>query len=519
MDRTFFGYYEAELDHLRNVAMEFAALNQPVANALLLQSAKDPCPDPYVERLLEGVAFLAARTRMKLDYEGSRHVRALLEALYPDLAAPGPAVGMVQLKPGDNVATMRDGHLVARAAPLSATSSDLIATRAIYLTAQPVHLWPVRVAEAEYLGDPGAIGALGGTGRLPAGTEAGIRVVIERTGEGAMSDLTLDALDLYLGNDTLGRDLTDALLGWGRTAFARPAEKDATFRPIGAPGSVGFGDDEAMLPRVRGSFEGYRLLREYFLLPERFNYLRLTGLRPIVSAATGRSVEVVIPFARERRGLIGLKAANFEPFVTPIVNLYERECNLVDVDPRRSSQIVHVNATRPNDFEIYRLISVTDADREGEAARLHDLYALDRRGEQNFVYSTDRRPRRPNHDEVVKGQMRTPEYPGDDFFISVARPPGAKGTQAVRRLNIRALVTNRDLPIANSAPRLSFDRGDPVGAVILRRPLTPPRKSLAAGLPKAARDARDADDITWRWIAQLSLSQVSMAEDGTAPLR
>ena len=71
-----------------------------------------PCPDPYVERLLEGVAYLAARTRLKLDGESQRHVRGILDALYPDLAGPAPAMSTVVLHPGPQVQTMTDGHLV-----------------------------------------------------------------------------------------------------------------------------------------------------------------------------------------------------------------------------------------------------------------------------------------------------------------------------------------------------------------------------------------------------------------------
>ena len=91
MDRAFLDYYEEELAHIRVLATEFAALHPAVARNLSLDTV--PCPDPYVERLLEGVAFLAARTRLKLDAEGSRFARAVLDALYPDLVAPAPAVG------------------------------------------------------------------------------------------------------------------------------------------------------------------------------------------------------------------------------------------------------------------------------------------------------------------------------------------------------------------------------------------------------------------------------------------
>lgn len=85
MDRTFLAYYEAELGHIRELAVEFAAMHPEVARNLSLDVA--PCPDPYVERLLEGVAYLAARTRLKVDAESTRFVRNLLDA--PPFPPPG----------------------------------------------------------------------------------------------------------------------------------------------------------------------------------------------------------------------------------------------------------------------------------------------------------------------------------------------------------------------------------------------------------------------------------------------
>ena len=95
MDRNFLAYYEDELAHVRELATEFAALHPTVARNLSLDAV--PCPDPYVERLLEGVAYLAARTRLKVDAESSRYVRNLLDELYPDLVCPAPAMTMVTL--------------------------------------------------------------------------------------------------------------------------------------------------------------------------------------------------------------------------------------------------------------------------------------------------------------------------------------------------------------------------------------------------------------------------------------
>ena len=58
-------YYEEELRYLYESGTEFAKAHPDRAQFLNIDSVGDR--DPYVERLFEGFAFLAARIREKLD--------------------------------------------------------------------------------------------------------------------------------------------------------------------------------------------------------------------------------------------------------------------------------------------------------------------------------------------------------------------------------------------------------------------------------------------------------------------
>ena len=50
------------------------------------------CSDPYVERLLEGFAFLAARVQLKIEASHSQLARQLLEMVYPSYLSPTPSM-------------------------------------------------------------------------------------------------------------------------------------------------------------------------------------------------------------------------------------------------------------------------------------------------------------------------------------------------------------------------------------------------------------------------------------------
>ena len=520
MDRVFLDYYEEELQHIRSLATEFAALHPNVARNLALDTA--PCPDPYVERLLEGVAYLSARTRLKIDAESSRYVRDLIDTLYPDLAGPAPAMTMVELVPGPQVDQMQDGYVVGRGTRLISSLREGSRTRCTYTTAQAVHMWPVELAAVDYLQDKGALAQAGLPERVSRDAVAGLRLRLRRRGAGTLSELSLNALSVFFGAGQRGGLIFDAVFGAGAGVLARAADGKSAFLPVEPVAMVGIGDDDMLLPRVRESFEGYRLLREYFLMPERFHYARLTGLSRTVRACREpqTELEIVILLSRQRPELAGVATDDFRLFATPVVNLFEHECNIVELRAGRSAHPVHADRTRPKDFEIYRLLRVDDAMTEGPQARLAQLISVEARTESGYVYTTERRPRRPDTEEVRRGQTRS-SYSGDDFYISVARPAGSRSAPPITQLDIRALCTNRDLPILDDRPVLTLETGDPVQQVKLLAAMRRPRPSLRASLPSGASGEAQMDDLTWRWIAQLSLNHISLAVDerDAEPLR
>lgn len=508
MDRLFLEYYEEELSHVRGLAAEFASMHPAVARNLALDTV--PCPDPYVERLLDGVAFLAARTRLKVDAERSRFTRAVLDLLYPDLVAPTPSAAIAVLKPNQQVQTMQSGHVVKRGTRLVSTLRPGLSTRLHFTTAQDVSLWPIEIAGVSHAQDRSALAA---AGIEPSrGAEAALRLMIRRSGKGTMAELRLDRLDLYFARRVRAPALFDAIFGACVGVMARPEDKTRRPTPLPDPRMVGIDDAEALMPRSRPTFEGYRLLREYFMLPERFHYVRVDGLQPVVAECSG-ALELVFLFRRPVPELADVAPDDFALFTTPVINLFERECNVVELDSRRTRQVLHADRTRARDFEIYRPLRVEDADADGPDAELPPLFSLGQNRGSGWVYSVERRPRRPAEDERRQGMTRT-SYPGDDVFIAVSRPAGGAAVRRPRRLAVTALCTNRDLPILDDTPTLSMESGDPVEAVSLLGALTPPRASVPAALPAGAEgEARD-DELAWRLVAQLSLNFLSLAEEG-----
>ncbi|MER9318585.1 type VI secretion system baseplate subunit TssF [Mesorhizobium sp. M0659] len=510
MDRVFVEYYEEELSHIRGLAAEFADMHPAVARNLSLDTV--PCPDPYVERLLDGVAFLAARTRLKVDAERSRFSRSILDVLYPDLVTPVPATAMVVLKPGQQVQTMLAGHVVKRGTRLVSSLQAGLSTRCTFTTAQDMTLFPIAISSVGYFQDRSALAAAGIGPIAGKAGEAALRITLARTGKGKLDELALDRLDFYFANRTKAPLIFDAIFGVCSGVGARPEGKTNPLSPLPPPEMVGIADAEALMPRTRPTFEGYRLLREYFMMPERFHYGRVTGLLPVVRKCQA-GLEIIFLFRRPVPELADLTPADFDLFATPIINLFERECNIVELDQRKTRQVLHADRTRARDFEIYRVIRVEDADAEGPDAEIPELFSLGQNRGSGWVYSTERRPRRPTEDERRQGVTRT-SYAGDDVFLAVSRPVNSQANRPLKRVDVVALCTNRDLAILDDTPTLTLEAGDPVESVRLLGALRSPQPAIPAALPTGADSESRADDLAWRLVSQLALNFLSLAMEG-----
>lgn len=443
IDPRLLSAYNRELLYLRRRAGEFAEDNPQVAGMLGLDAPTDP--DPHVERLMEGVAYLNARVRVKMEEEFPRFTQSLLEALYPHYLAPTPAMGIIALTPMAGDATPPTGVLHPRGSTLIATLSGDMTQPVQFTTGQDVTLWPLKLLALEYLPTRAAIAAACGE----ALGEAGLRFRIEATSAAPLSALAIDRLPLFLGGGgdapgLLYQQLLADNLGVRLVAPDR-GRRQAWFETAGPLVPMGFEPEQALLPDEARSFGGYRLLSEYFAMPQKFRFVSLTGLARGFARAD-RALDVVIPL---RRAVPQLAAAvaddSLQPFVTPVINLFEKRFDRVLVNHRQPEHIVLPDRTAALDFEVYRLDNVAGYGAEdlvGTPAL--PLYARRvERGARPLYYTLRRRLRRLT--EAESRRRREGDYIGTETWISLSSPGDPGLAAGIQELGVRGLVTNRAL--------------------------------------------------------------------------
>ena len=497
MNEPLLPYYDRELRALRQDAGAFAAAYPKIAGRLRL--AADVADDPYVERLLEGVAFLAARVQQRLDDELPEISDALLDMLSPQILAPVPSMTTLVLRP---IAALRGRLEVPRGLALETEAVRGEALR--FTTTQDVTLWPLVVEQARL--------ALLPVDAPPhpdaAGAVACLRLVL-RTGspEVSIASLGLDRLRLHLRGGGALPALLHELLCQSVVAIAvaeGPMDAAPVRLPLDAIQPAGFAAEEAALAWTR-AFAGHRLLTEYFAFPEKFLYLDLDRLQEGAARRGGDRMEVFIWLSRSDAQLErSVRADSFVLGCTPAVNQFRMRCEPIALDGTRNEWLVVPDARRPLALEVIGVEEVRESRSDGSRRTVLPFHRLGRADVVDEVAEIH---------YLAHRASATPPVPGTQTGLSLRDAAFDPARPADGVLSIEAICCNRDLPAAlpfGGKPTMlrTAAGGMKLTAECLTRPTATVRPQLA-------------ERSTWKLISHLALNHLSITggPEGAAALR
>ncbi len=514
MDHRLLSYYNRELQYLRELGGEFARQFPKIAGRLGLEAFE--CADPYVERLLEGFAFLAARVQLKIDSEFPRFTEHLLSLVYPHYLAPTPSMAIVKVTPNHRQGQLNDGFCVPRGSALRSNVGRGDQTACEYRTGHDVTLWPIELASVGHVSNVGKLDdlKLPGKKRIQGAIKFRFRTL---TGV-PFNDLSLDNLALFVsGPEQFSLRIYEMLLAGAQALVVRAPNSDDLTLVLDNPiRPIGFEDEEALLPFGSKSFQGYRLLHEYFSFPSRFQFLGLSGLEEGVARCSESELEVVVLLDRHDPTIeSAISTAHFELFCTPAINLFPKQIDRIHLNERQHQYHLIADRTRPRDFEVHSLTEVV-----GMGTRAHTrqeftpFYASRERSAQDSAFYTIHREVRIVSEREKRDGARS-TYSGSELFMSLVNGEQGPFFSDLRQLAIAALCTNRDLPLMMSVGAgpadFYLDSGAPIDTIRCVAGPSEPRPPSAWGAS------------SWRLVSHLSLNYLSITdtnpEAGAAALR
>lgn len=518
MDTRLLHHYNTELNFMREMGSEFARHFPKVAGRLGMEGLE--CADPYVERLLEGFAFLTARVHLKIEEEYPKFCQHLLEIVYPDYLAPLPSMTVVQFQPNCGDKDLAKGLVIERGTSLESGLGPNMQTPCEYRTADDVTLFPLSIVDADYLGTRAAIANLGV--KPDRRVSAGLRITVEAAKGVDVSSLKIKDLPLFLGGSgTVPMALYEHILAGvcglsiltgeksDRQVFQLQKDNVCTY---------GFEPHQAMLNYQSRSFEGYRLLREYFAFPERFRFINFTGLDSVLPRATGQRFDLLIHLDNRNGDLenvVGNK--NFIPFCVPAINLFPKRADRITLNTLDHEFHVLADRSRPLDYEVHQVLSVSGYGKQAdEKKKFLPFYGLTDDhipAEDSAFYAVHRKSRLLSSRQHSSGTRSG--YLGQEVFISLVDAEEAPYSTSLAQLGVRTMCSNRDLPM-----QMPLGQKDGDFTLRVNAPVTNIR--CVAG-PTRPRTQVTTGDYVWRIINHLSLNFLSLIDEdqdeGAAALR
>jgi type VI secretion system protein ImpG len=466
-------YYKRELGYLRDQGAEFAVRYPKVASALTLHGSESL--DPQTERLIESVAFLAARVHRDLDREFPKVASALLDNLCPSLVQPLPSMSIAQFELDPKQGKVTAGFQVPKHTGLHANASDGQECR--FRTTWPTVLWPVQVTNA----------ALEGAGNT-------LRLTFECRADTDFSELELDSLRIHLQGDWMNTmPLYEFLVSDVMSATLTPEGAEAKFLPTGAWKEVGYGEGENVLPLALNAQPAYGLMQEYFAFPRKFLFFDLSKLR----AHTGscKKFDVRLVMAQPARGVTGVSKDQFQLGCTPIVNLFPRTSEPILIDQKHYEHRLVGDRQRESFTEVHSILSVTASDPNAERPVLIPSFAAlghIKTDEQTSFWSARRE------------QSLRKDISGTDVFLSFVDQSSTASALKLPVVYANLLCTNRRL--AEQVPRSARMVAQGISGTATVRCLYE---------PTSQRTPPMGSETLWRLVSLLTLNHQSLVDGST----
>ncbi len=497
MDDSLLHYYERELTFMRESGAEFAQKYPKIAGRLQLEP--DRCEDPHTERLIEAFAFLAGRIQKKLDDTFPELTESLLQIVYPHYTRPLPAMTTVKFMPRlQNVPP--SGHWIRKGTRLY--SPPVKETKLIFTTSQDVLLLPVDVTNA------------GGTfARDPrSGAVSGIKIELNSAPKMTLNRIEWpESLRFFINGHQqhvfklyeliMNNTVQVEIVSFCEENGIRKVQDLITLTPEHIH-PMGFSEKDAIISWPHQSFDGLRLLYEYFAFPEKFLYFDLSGVQALRQmSADAFEINIYLDQNDAERMLINQDS--FCLYATPAINLFDQIAMPVRVEHKKAEYPIYHDIHTKSTTEVFSIEKVIGITENGTADVLYQpFYSVSHfdQSEESDAYWHIRRRKSPR-----KGDD------GMDVLLSFTDANMEAVQPVCSTLTVHTICTNRDLPArlvpGGFARDFFLEEECPIeGIACLMKP-TPGRR------PK------HGSRLQWRLISHLSLNYLSLVDQNGQGLK
>ncbi len=372
-------YYEAELRLLHDSALEFAKAYPEQAGMLNLNEVKDR--DPYIERLLEGMAYLTAQIRQHIDDDIPEISETLLNQLWPHFLRPYPSASVANFTP--RIGQLQATQEIEKGTILltSSVGDERVICR--FRSTTDVKLNPIRIIKMDL--------------NEPAGGGSTITLRFQMDSGLSGHDLNLEDLKFYLHADP-------AIANWlhyqlcmqletVRVLFPeQPTKKPVVMQGREAVKPAHLSPEDALINMSGRSFHGFHLLQDLFCFREKYMFFTLKGLENVDWPYTSSTFDIEFKIKGLCPSDHNLKKETFLLHCSPIVNLFEHTSEPIHLSHRRSEYPVIADTHAREGMQVYSLDKVVGIDSEtGDRHDYTPMYTFQHRAKNGRFFHAHRK--------------------------------------------------------------------------------------------------------------------------------
>ncbi len=359
MAEDFLKYFEFELSLIRNAYREFLAGESAQDDDGGSPAVYD---DPHMQRLLEGVAFLTAKTEHSLDQQFPELTRSLLQLNYPGLDDIVPAATLLALRPDrESLGAIKPIQKGVRLSPQGKEASSIICSVAADTCLYPfvVHAVQAQVSPFEFMGE-----------EFDSSADVVIRVALEMNDPSAtFSSLDLNELDFLIEGDRAASGRMQEIL-FSRLTNIHLGQGDGTslgFLDLDSLKPRAFDEDFCFLEKSGNSYLGLQIVKEFFAYPVKQAFVRLRDMGDAVRQCHNR--HLWIDFFVKNMTAHEIRAVSdttFQINVVPIVNQFVARGEPIRYEHTSIRVPVFADANASEHTKISRVDAVFEVTPQGE---------------------------------------------------------------------------------------------------------------------------------------------------------
>lgn len=445
MSKDFLDYYSDNLSFIRKSGAEFAKEYPKIASRLDISSLE--CQDPFIERLLEGTAFLSARVEKKLDDGSYRFLETLLSSLAPDVLSQIPSACVIKAQDGvsdslniiqRNTEFVKDGSVLGTTVKFESVFNTTLNTCVL--------------DKAQFLGHDSRLLSLDVEGATASFS-------LSLSNLALYEQSSSNNLDLYLNlNDQDASALSELLFTQVEAVYVKVNNGNNSSYEYIKTDDLSFeysilDEKEHVSLFSSKSLSGISLLIAFSAYPEFFKFIRLKGLGKLVKELKTNSLELV--FVLKKQSDISLESRVLQESVLlnciPLINLFSKRSDRVILKDNYEVN-VSAQATSPLDYEISSISKLEFFNESNQY--LFSAYPFfttagvseTENGEYRNFFSVNRKQRQSGLTSSVRSG-----YNKSECFVTVSGEDFKSHMSEELQFSAQCRCTNADLPLFISA--------------------------------------------------------------------